>query len=245
MPFLHIITSLQPCTIQVYTVRYHYAPETSPYLATRSQAVLNLHAEHRDCHLDLDCEQANVRWYSQGSLSLDKVHRIEYQLLWDLQNVAILHIDSNLCSVSSMAFMSKLTNETIPWVWSLGCRVVILSQIFHRQPGHYTKNLNLEANNRHVDDTNTAMVKLKMENDIYWSHESVLCRGSVTSFWHLDGIHLNSKGQDLFARSLHGALITVFNISWVWLCQTQHFPFQTALIMASAIHNIYIYIFTF
>ena len=174
-----------------------------------SRLEAHLYAEQRDRHLDLDRDQANVRWYGQGGLSLDKLHRIEFRLLRDFQNVAILHIGSNdLCSVSPMAFMAKLRNETIPWLRSLGCRVVVLSQIFHRQPGHYTKNLNLEAYNRRVDDTNAAMAELKMDNVIYWSHESVLHRGSVTAIWHKDGVHLNSKGQDLFARSLRGALIT-------------------------------------
>ena len=174
-----------------------------------SRLEAHLYTEQRDRHLDLDRDQANVRWYGQSGLSLDKLHRIEYRLLRDFQNVAILHIGSNdLCSVSPMAFMAKLKNETIPWLRSLGCRVVVLSQIFHRQPGLYTKNLNLEAYNRRVDDTNAAMAELKMDNVVYWSHESVLHRGSVTAIWHQDGIHLNSKGQDLFARSLRGALIT-------------------------------------
>ena len=174
-----------------------------------SRLEAHLYSEQRDHHLDLDRDQTNMRWYGQGGLSLDKLHRIEYRLLRDFQNVAILHICSNdLCSVSPMTFMAKLRNETIPWLRSLGCRVIVLSQIFHRQPGHYTKNLNLEAYNRRVDDTNAAMAELKMDNVIYRSHESVLHRGSVTAIWHQDGVHLNSKGQDLFARSLHGALIT-------------------------------------
>ena len=127
-----------------------------------------------------ECEMVWSRWSLTRSTAQDWVPSVKrlpkccHSAYW--QQGPVLHF--------AMAFMAKLTNETIPWLWSLGCRVVVLSQVFHLQPGHYTKNLNLEAYNRRVDDANAAMVELKMDNIIYWSHESVLRRGSVTSIWH-------------------------------------------------------------
>ena len=88
-----------------------------------------------DRNLDLP-HQIKVRWYTQGGLTIARMDSTFDCIARDFQQIAILQIGSNdLCQQSSKVFIDNLCTRIIPRLKDLGCKVIVLCQLFHRRPG--------------------------------------------------------------------------------------------------------------
>ena len=170
----------------------------------------DLEKQNKDRNLDLHpYEQANVRWYTKGGLTLSKLRSMRSWVMRDMQEIAILHIGSNdLCTMPVDAFLRQLSKETIPMLRELDFRVILVTQIFRRRAGHFTRDLDIIQYNLKVDAANRALSSLGIHNVIFWDHIQVLRSGSVNKIWHPDGVHLDSSGMHVYWRSIRGAIIT-------------------------------------
>ena len=177
-----------------------------------------------DRNLDLP-HQINVRWYTQGGLTIARMDSTFDCIARDFQQIAILQIGSNdLCQQSSKVFIDNLCTRIIPRLKDLGCKVIVLCQLFHRRPGKYTIGVDLQSYNRRIEEANAAMASLNLHNIIFWEHTSVLRSGSSHKMWNTDGVHLSNEGLPFFRRSIRGAILTTtdsmdrygFNLKGQW-----------------------------
>ena len=76
----------------------------------------DLEKQIKDRNLDLHpYEQANVRWYTRGGLTLSKLRSMRDWTMRDMQEIAILHIGSNdLCTMPVGVVVRQMSKETIP-----------------------------------------------------------------------------------------------------------------------------------
>ena len=164
-----------------------------------------------DRNLDLPY-QINIRWYTSGGLTISRMDAILDSTARDFQQVSILQIGSNdLCQQSSTAFLNNLCARIIPKLQDLGCKVIVLCQLFHRRSGKYTTGIDLPTYNLRIDEVNAAMAPLNWHDIIFWEHISVLRSGSYHKIWSTDGVHVSSEGLPHFSRSIRGAILTTTN----------------------------------
>ena len=131
-----------------------------------------------DRKLDLSYE-INVRWYTLGGLTISRMDPTLDSMARDFQQVAILQIGSNdLCQQASTAFLNNLCAWIIPKLQDIGCKVIVLCQLFHRQPGKYTTGIDLLTYNLRIDEVNAATASLKWHNIVFWHN-------IVYLFWDL------------------------------------------------------------
>ena len=86
----------------------------------------------------------------------------------------------------------------------------MITKVFWRREGFYTKDLNLEAYNNRVD-----LLNEKLENlgspFIFWDNKPVFTCGKVNSIWNKDGVHFKPDEQVPYTKSLRGAAILCAN----------------------------------
>ena len=179
-------------------------------VAVIGDSFINRLLNDRDTDRNLDLpHQINVRWYTSGGLTISRMDPILDLIARDFQQVAVLQIGSNdLCQQSSTMFINNLCTRIIPKLQGMGCKVIVLCQLFHRHPGKYTKGVNLLSYNLRIDEANAAMAALNWRNIVFWKHTSVLRSGSYQKMWNTDGVHLSCEGLPHFRRSIRGAIMT-------------------------------------
>ena len=184
---------------------------------------LERHAVAERISTTLDLESAHVYWCAQGGLTIrtllrNYIHRLNQRSKID---IAIVHIGSNdLCKMSVSEFMSDMRELSIPYLLRvLGCKHVVICQIFHRRTGKYTKNLDLVNYNQRVDSTNEKLKNMTSfeQSCSFWSHQSILKKcGCLSSIWDPDGVHLLPAGLPHFLRSIRGAILSTIKSIRKW-----------------------------
>ena len=111
---------------------------------------------------------AAVCWQTKGGLTLQKLHRYHGCAMSEMApfDAAVLQIGSNdLCTLNPDQFLEHLCEQTLPMLKGIGCKQVMVTQIFHRHVWSYTHNHNLDLYNALVDYVNS-------DNDngmVYWA----------------------------------------------------------------------------
>ena len=153
---------------------------------------------------------AAVCWQTKGGLALQKLYRYHGRALSEMApfDAAVLQIGSNdLCTLTPDQFLEHLCEQTLPMLRGLGCKQVMVTQIFHRHVGSYTHDHDLNLYNARVDYVNSELLRIwECDNDngmVYWAHIDIIRYGGVTRpIWNQDGVHLDRVVMNNYYRSM-------------------------------------------
>ena len=170
-------------------------------------------SSHESMNSQLNLSKEEIVWYTQGGLTLRKFHDFHEGQVRSLVravgplSAAILCVGSNdMSKISPNDFIDLLMSQTVPLLYSLGCRIICVTKIFWRREGDYTMDLDIKAYNKQVDSLNLKLSKLEFPLT-FWNNNSVFKCGKVNNIWHKDGVHFDTVEQLPYARSLRGAVI--------------------------------------
>ena len=167
-------------------------------------------------NLGIDYDIANVVWYGVGGLTI-RGHRNNHQeqLFQIRPDIVYIHLGSNdlTCSHTDAEDLGALLEDLVDDFLDGGAKQIVVSQLIFRKKRGLPRSMSEEDYNHKIsvyNYFNKISYNANASPEVrYWYHRG-LWNEKHTSLTH-DGVHLNSRGNRNFLRSIRGGILQAIN----------------------------------